>query len=180
MQETMLGLWEHSMGCSITARLIAKRVGLKDTEEISVSALLHDIGKVVLVLQYPERYEYAMKEAQDKGVVICSTEEGVFPATHAEVGSWITEKWRFPRSLTDVIRHHHKPHLSRAFSLEASIVYLADILVRARGFGFAGDSFVPTINPAVWERLEMTEESLRDIFREMEDLMEGADDLILE
>jgi putative nucleotidyltransferase with HDIG domain len=180
MQETMVGLWEHSMGCSIAARLIAKKRELKETEEISVAALLHDIGKVVLILQYPEHYEHAMKQSQERGIVISLAEEDVFVVTHADAGNWIAEKWRFPATLTEVIRHHHKPRLSGPFSVETSIVYLADILVRARGFGFAGDSLVPAINPAVWENLKMTENDLKDILKEMEDLIEGAGTLILE
>jgi len=82
--------------------------------------------------------------------------------------------------LTEIIRYHHRPHLSKAFSYEASIVCLADILVRARGFGFAGDNLVPSVNPDVWKRLDMTEEDLRDIFREMEEPMADADTLNLE
>ena len=180
MQETMVGLWEHSTGCSIAARLIARKKGLKEPEEISVAALLHDIGKVILILQYPEHYEHAMKQAQEKGIAIFLAEKDVFSVTHADAGSWVAEKWRFPGTLTEVIRHHHKPHLSGTFSIETSIVNLADILVRARGFGFAGDSLVPAINPAVWENLNMTENDLKDILKEMEDLIEGAGALIFE
>lgn len=180
MQETMVGLWEHSTGCSVAARLIARKKGLKEPEEISVAALLHDIGKVVLILQYPEHYEHAMKQAQERSVVISLAEEDVFAITHADAGSWIAEKWRFPRTLTEVIRHHHKPCLSGTFYIETSIVCLADILVRARGFGFAGDTLVPAINPAVWENLEMTENDLKDILKEMEDLIEDTGTLILE
>lgn len=180
MQETMVGLWEHSMGCSIAARLIAQKRGLKETEEISVSALLHDIGKVILILQYPEYYGYAMKESAEAGVLIGLSENKVFPADHTEAGGLLTEKWRFPNVLTEIIRYHHRPHLSKAFSYEASIVCLADILVRARGFGFAGDNLVPSVNPDVWKRLDMTEEDLRDIFKEMEEPMADADTLNLE
>ena len=32
MQQTMIGLWEHSMGCAILSRLMAAKKGLKDPE----------------------------------------------------------------------------------------------------------------------------------------------------
>ena len=54
MQQTMIGLWEHSMGCAILSRLMAVKKGLKDPEEASIHGLLHDIGKVVLVLKFPD------------------------------------------------------------------------------------------------------------------------------
>ena len=53
MQQAMIGLWEHSLGCAILARLIAKKKGLKEPEEMSVYGLVHDIGKVILALQFP-------------------------------------------------------------------------------------------------------------------------------
>ena len=55
MQQTMIGLWEHSMGCAILSRLMAEKKGFKDLEEASIHGLLHDIGKVVLVLKFPTR-----------------------------------------------------------------------------------------------------------------------------
>jgi putative nucleotidyltransferase with HDIG domain len=180
MQKSMAGLWEHSMGCAIAARLIAKKKGLKEPEEVSVAGLLHDIGKVVLILQFHEHYEYATKEAEDKGIIISEAEKNIFSITHADVGTWMTQKWRFPGNLIDVIRYHHKPHLSRIAPVETSIVHLSDILVRARGFGFAGDNMIPVINPIVWENLSMTESDLKDIFKEMDDSMESDGTSILE
>jgi putative nucleotidyltransferase with HDIG domain len=180
MQRSMVGLWEHSMGCSIVARLIAKKIGLKEPEEVSIAGLLHDIGKVVMILQFYEHYEYAMKQAEDKDVIISAAEEDVFAVTHADVGTWMTQKWRFPGNLIEAIRYHHKPHLSKNVPIETAIVYISDILIRARGFGFAGDNMVPIMNPAIWERLNMTESDLKDIFKEMDDSIEDAGVLVLE
>jgi putative nucleotidyltransferase with HDIG domain len=180
MQRSMVGLWEHSMGCSIVARLIAKRMGLKEPEEVSIAALLHDIGKVVLILQFHEHYEYAMKQAEEKGIIISESEKDIFTVTHADAGTWMTQKWRFPGNLIEVIRCHHKPQLSRIAPVETAIVYLSDILVRARGFGFAGDDMIPAINPAVWESLSLAESDLKDIFKEMDDSLEDAGILVLE
>ena len=53
MQQAMIGLWEHSLGCAIMARLVAKKKGLKEPEEVSVYGLVHDIGKVILAFQLP-------------------------------------------------------------------------------------------------------------------------------
>ena len=60
MQQTMIGLWEHSMGCAILSRLMAAKKGLNDLEETSIEGLLHDIGKVILLLKFPVEYEKAM------------------------------------------------------------------------------------------------------------------------
>jgi len=177
MQKTMKGLYEHSLACAIAARVIAQKKGLKDPEEISVAGLLHDIGKVILILEFPQEYEAAMNEAQTKGMIIFDAEKNRFNATHANVGGWLSEKWRFPRNLIEVIEYHHRPALSKNAPMETAIIHLADILVRARGFGFAGDNFVPEVNPAAFELLKLSQTDIRDVFRETEDNMETAEDL---
>lgn len=181
MQKTMFGLREHSIGCAIAARIIAGRKGLKESEEISVAALLHDIGKVILILSYPNEYQAAMNEAAARGQIIVQQEKNYFTENHAIVGMWLAEKWRFPRNLIEVIEFHHNPHLSRAAFLETAIVHFSDVLVRARGFGFAGDPFVPAVNPAAYEALELEAGDIKDILREMENsLVSAGEDFLCE
>jgi putative nucleotidyltransferase with HDIG domain len=174
MQKSMFGLREHSIGCAIAARIIAGRKGLKEAEEVSVAALLHDIGKVVLMLSYPNEYQAAMNDAAAKNQIIVEQERQYFTESHAAVGMWLAEKWRFPRNLVEVIEFHHKPNLSKAAFMETAIVHFSDILVRARGIGFAGDHFVPTVNPTAFEVLELDAGDIKDILRELEDSLVTA------
>jgi len=177
MQKTMNGLYEHSLACAIASRVIAQKKGLKEPEEVSVAGLLHDIGKVILMLEFQKEYEAAMAEAQTKHISIFEAEKNQFDVTHANAGSWLAEKWRFPRSLIEVIECHHRPALSRNAPMETAIVHLADILVRARGFGFAGENLVPEVNSAAFELLKLSESDIKDVLKEMEDNMESAEDI---
>lgn len=54
MTKSMVGLWEHSVGCAMACKILAKEIGFKEPEEFAVSGLLHDIGKVVVTVQLPE------------------------------------------------------------------------------------------------------------------------------
>ncbi|MBI5213944.1 MAG: HDOD domain-containing protein [Nitrospirae bacterium] len=179
MQKTMIGLWEHSLGCAITARIIAQKKGLKEPEEVSVAALLHDIGKVVLGLKFPDEYKKIIAEAENKGIFILEAERNHFAISHAEAGAWIAQKWNFPRNLVEVIEYHHKPHLSNSVPVQTAIVHLSDIIVRAKGFGFAGDNFVPAINSAAWQALGLSEDNLKEILSELEDSLSSAEDFLL-
>jgi putative nucleotidyltransferase with HDIG domain len=179
MQKTMVGLWEHSLGCAVTARIIAKKKELKEPEEVSVAALLHDIGKVVLGLKFPEEYKKIMSDAETKDVLIFDAEKNYFGINHADAGAWIAHKWNFPRSLVEVIEYHHKPHLSKNVAMQTAIVHLSDILIRAKGFGFAGDNSVPAINNAAWQMLNLSEADIKDILDEMEESLSQAEDFLL-
>ncbi|HOC59980.1 MAG: HDOD domain-containing protein [Syntrophaceae bacterium] len=177
MQKTMSGLYEHSLACAIASRVIAQKKNLKEPEEVSVAGLLHDIGKVILTLEFSKEYETAMKEAEEKKISIFEAEKNQFTATHADVGGWLAEKWRFPRNLIEVIQFHHRPTLAKNAPLETAIVHMADLLVRARGFGFAGENFVPEVNAVAYDLLNLSDQDIKDTLREMEDNMEAAEDM---
>jgi len=179
MQQAMIGLWEHSLGCAVLARLVAKKKGLKEPEEMSVYGLVHDIGKVILALQFPSEYEQVMNEARERGVTIYDAENECFSTTHATVGSWIAGQWSFPKRLIDVIGYHHKVQLSKVALMETAIVHFSDVLLRGLGFGFAGDHAVPPMDPQAWDLVGLSSSDIRDILDEAEDLLDEVGDLTL-
>jgi putative nucleotidyltransferase with HDIG domain len=180
MQETMVGLWDHSLGCATLSRIIAKRKGLKDFEEIAVAGLLHDLGKVLLILLYPAEYSEAIEEAKREDLAISDAERDIFNATHANVGAWMGRKWNFPAQLVDIIEYHHKPHLAKTARMETGIVHVSDVIIRARGFGHAGDYSLPMMNAAAWEALSLSEEDLKRVLLEMEDALEDTESIFTE
>jgi putative nucleotidyltransferase with HDIG domain len=177
MQKTMIGLWEHSLGCAIISRLVAKKKGLKEPEETSIRGLLHDIGKVILVLQFPEEYGTIMSEAEAREVSIYEVENEYFSTSHATVGAWVADQWSFPKVLTDVIAYHHKPHLSKLAPMETAIVHFSDVLLRGRGFGFAGDYAVPPVHPSAWKLVDLSDSDIREILKEAEELLAEVADI---
>jgi putative nucleotidyltransferase with HDIG domain len=179
MQKSMVGLWDHSLGCAIASRIIAKKKGLPEPEEISIAGLLHDIGKVVMILRYKEDYDKVMKGADAKDLFVVESEKEIFGITHADAGSWIAKKWNFPQSLVEIIDYHHKPNLSKILPMQAAIVHLGDILTRSVGFGFSGDHHVPAVNPAAWELLSLSDADLREILDEMDAAFAEAETFLI-
>ncbi len=179
MQKTMVGLWEHSLGCAIASRIIAKKKGLKEPEEVSIAGLLHDIGKVVMGLKFPEEYALAIADAQNGQIFMIDAEKKQFNISHADAGGWISLKWNFPQNLVEPIEYHHKPHLAKTVPMQTAVVHFADVLTRAAGFGFSGDNFVPAVHPSVWQLLDLSEEDLKEIVSEFEDSLGQAEDFLL-
>jgi putative nucleotidyltransferase with HDIG domain len=172
MQKLMAGLWDHSLGCAVVARAIAEKKGIKDPEDVAVAALIHDIGKVILIMEFQEAYEEAIKDAASRRISISEAERAVFMETHAAVGMWLAQKWHFPPKLVETIGFHHHPHLARIAPMETAIVHFADVLIRARGFGFAGDPFAEAVNPKAFELLALTDDDIMELL----DVLENSRD----
>jgi len=177
MQKTMHGLWEHSINAAVAARDIAIMNGLKEPEEVSVAALLHDIGKVIFSLKFPSDYQNVLEKVNTEGIFIFEAEKAIFGITHAEAAAWVARKWNFPFNLVEAIEYHHKPELSKNVPMHTAIVHISDILVRARGHGFAGDNFVPPVNYRAWDMVNLSEADIKEIFIHMEDSLQEAESL---
>ncbi|MHB8093080.1 MAG: HDOD domain-containing protein [Syntrophales bacterium] len=179
MQKLMDGLWEHSLGCAVIARTIAEKKGISDPEEVAIAALIHDIGKVILIMEFQQAYEGVMKDAADRRVSVSEAEIAVFRETHAAVGMWLSQKWRFPPKLVEVIGFHHTPQLAQIAPLETAIVHFADVLIRARGFGFAGDQFAAAVHPAAFELLALTGDDISELLNTLEKSQDEAEGFTL-
>ena len=57
---------------------------------------------------------------------------------------------------------------------------ISDVLIKASGFGFSGDNFVPRIQPLAWSRLNMTEQLLETIVAEIEEKLVATKNFSLE
>jgi putative nucleotidyltransferase with HDIG domain len=153
IQKSMAGLWEHSIGCAAAAGAVATVLGRDDAEEILVAGLLHDLGKVVLALNMPEDMRLIREKVETDGLFFYEAETAVLDFHHGEIGQWLAEHWNLPESLAEPMRLHHSPERAVLFPEGTAIVHIADVIVRGRGFGYAGDPLVPPISQAAWDLL---------------------------
>ncbi|MBA2849098.1 HDOD domain-containing protein [Thermosulfuriphilus ammonigenes] len=173
MQSEDVGLWEHSLGCAAAAGIMARRLEIKDPEEVSTAALIHDLGKVVLRTEFPEDYEKIATLVKEKGLYFWQAEQAILGVDHATIGGWLTRQWNLPDRLVEPIDCHHHPSEAKHFPDVAAVVHFADILIKGLGYGFSGDPFVPPLNPQAWKELGFRREDLKEILAELDDrLME--------
>jgi putative nucleotidyltransferase with HDIG domain len=180
MEQNVVGLWEHSLGSAVAANIIAKKLKLPECEEISTAALLHDIGKVIIKIKLEEDYNHLLSLIDEKGISMIEAERELLGTDHAEIGEWIARTWFLPEKLIEPITCHHNVEKSTLHQVKSAAVHLADVLVKASGFGFSGDDFVPRIQPAAWSRLGLSEASLEEIVEETEDKLIEAKNFSLE
>ena len=180
MENSALGLWEHSLGAGVAANVIAKHLRLPDCEEIATAALLHDIGKVIIRLKLQDEYDLLLGKASQSGRALHELERETIGTDHAEVGGWLGKNWFLPEKLVVPITCHHNVAAASCHQVKTAVVHFADVLIKASGFGCGGDQFVPVIQPAAWNKLGMTEPLLEEIVEELEEKLVDSKNFSLE
>ncbi len=169
MSQSMAGLWEPSLACARTCGIIAKRLDLADPEEVSVIGLLHDLGKVVMGQNLKEEFAQIVAMVRREDVLFYEAENRILGVTHASIGGWLLDKWQLPSQIVEPIAYHHAFLPSRSNAERTAVVHIADILVRAEGFGLGGDRKIPVISPDALGLLELSVEDLGEIMDAVND-----------
>lgn len=123
-------LQEHSL---VTAR-IAKRLvsDRKRGEEAFAAALVHDIGKIILALDAPDRWAGVAKAVRETRRPAFVVEKELLGVTHAEVGAYLLGVWGVPASIVEVVACHHKPDARRVAAPDVlAALHVADAFVNA-------------------------------------------------
>jgi HD-like signal output (HDOD) protein len=120
--------WEHSYSCSVLMNKILNENDLPVAKNLGLTALLHDIGKVVLRRWRPHKYEFVMQQFKNIGskVPFHSIEKQVFKSCHAEVGGWLMEKWMMTDDIIYPVQNHHTVIVPEKYPLETALVQLVD------------------------------------------------------
>jgi len=162
------GLWEHSLGTAVISRRIAKELNMRESEEIMVAGLLHDLGKVVLSFVAPEEYNRAVELARQNKWHISRSEKEVFGVDHTIVAGWLSTQWHLPERLSNTIQRHHNPSRDQKYPEITATVHLADILSRGMNYGYAGDDVMPELDHEAFNLLGLSYTQIDSILQSAE------------
>ena len=161
------GLWPHSLACARLCSMIAKTLGFEDSEEFGAMGLLHDLGKVVIA-EYlkPEFQEIATRVQRDNRLIV-EVEREVLGVDHTDVARWLLTRWKLPETSVAPIAMHHRIQSEHPCARRAAVIHLADILIRAGGYGSGGDRRIPPLDPVALTILDVKVEDLPSLINEM-------------
>jgi len=125
-------LYSHCLDVAVLAKKIA---GIETEDKLIIgetfmAGLLHDIGKLILADNLPERYGEVLRTAKTETVSLCRMEEEILGACHAEIGAYLLGLWGLPDSIVEAVALHHTPGncCARDFG-PLSAVHIANYLV---------------------------------------------------
>jgi HD-like signal output (HDOD) protein len=102
-------LWEHALVTATAGSAFGRSLRLPRAEEIFLAGLIHDIGKSVLALKFPEPYLALLRRLDDQGGDGIDLELDAFGFDHAMVGEALVRSWSLWDGLAAVVRWHHDP-----------------------------------------------------------------------
>ena len=113
----------HAVAVQRAADRLAAQAGYPHRDRLLVTALLHDIGKLVLMHAYPgyPKQVHGPARTPEERLHYERRELGV---DHALVGGVLARRWNMPRTIASAIERHHSDDAQG----DAAFVRLADML----------------------------------------------------
>jgi putative nucleotidyltransferase with HDIG domain len=139
--------WQNSLATALLAERLA-RAARMDADFAYVAGLLRDIGRLTLLVKYPEPYANLLAVSGEQKFDLMMVEHELFDIDHCEAGVWLMQQLAFPPELAEIIANHHQ-RLDRDSFRMLHLVQCADRLADALGFGVLPEAQAPSIDYAL-------------------------------
>ncbi len=168
-------LWRHSLSTAVAARQLADAVGHPESEEVFIAALMHDIGKLVMIQRLSEKYRKIIAQVEETAGRFDEIELRVFGFTHCDVAAVLLEKWSFPSSLIRGIElHHNLPEMDdTADTLVPHVIHLANYMAKRLQVGFTDYYVEDLANLDSAQALSLNEDKIAAIDDQFRDRYEA-------
>ncbi len=126
-------LWSHSLETAGFARLLAKNAGFErhEIDNTFMAALLHDLGKLILLGNIPQEYDRVLLEQNGSTLAISELERKHLGAGHGEIGAYMIGLWGLPDNILEAVAFHATPSEAPSEDLQPlTVVHAADVFSR--------------------------------------------------
>lgn len=94
--------WYHSYKCGVIARKVAEENDFSNPDEFFLAGLLHDIGRLVLLQNFPDDYKAILKKGSGEKQILASELE-MFDADTPQVSAWLFNQWNLNPLISDAV-----------------------------------------------------------------------------
>jgi HD-like signal output (HDOD) protein len=177
LQERLL--WEHALVSALAARAFAFSMRSPRSEEAFLGGLMHDIGKSVMGLKFPERYGALLRSIYNNGGDDLESELDLFGFDHAMVGEALLHSWNLARGLENSVRWHHDPrHAPAEDQALTAFVALGNQMALDMKIGIGSPESLKACTEQALEILGLTEETYESHRRAAAEALEADKELV--
>jgi HD-like signal output (HDOD) protein len=147
--------WDHAIATGVIGRRLARDLGYRVSGEVFVGGLLHDMGISVMHRYFNNEFKRIVDISRESELTFMEAEESVLGVTHAEIGSWLAERWNLPDHLVEGVLLHTSPSKAEKNPELVAIIHCADVFAaRINGEAVEFDKGIE-FEPAALTRLQL-------------------------
>lgn len=164
--------WLHCIGTAAAAKVVARRLQVKEVAEYFVFGLLHDLGVIVRMQYFPDEHAQ-IADLVSQGKDLAEAEAEVDGYAHKDLGAALAERWQFPGCLAAVIGRHGTSDIPEDCSCEVAVTTCADAVAEALELGEGHSERAMLVDEATWQAAGISPEQMGSIMDETLDEMEN-------
>lgn len=155
--------WRRSVTAGVAAELVMDLLH-EINEDIFVTALLQDIGILIMFMSKGEEYAALLKQSiLLGGTDLIDSEKEKYQFDHQLLGNTLLKDWGIPNSIINPIRFHHQPELAREQDHRATCVLNVANQLSAIYGGIETARNVHTLQAKMKDYFNVTEEQTRKL-----------------
>ncbi|MCK5639748.1 MAG: HDOD domain-containing protein [Gammaproteobacteria bacterium] len=167
--------WNHAIYCASLTQMLCNTI-----EPIRrpppgmgyLAALIHNFGFLLLGHLFPTQFKYLNNIAEKfPDQDISDLESEILGTGHNQMGQWLMKSWKMPEEIIEAVTYHHDPEHNSDYSNYASLIYIANCLLKRHGIGDANTTELP---PELLFRFGFDEQQLLAL---VDSVMDNHDDL---
>lgn len=131
--------WAHSVCVGLVAEAVARETRVARPEDAFTAGVLHDVGKLAMMLCEPIAFAEAADLVMREGMRYRDAEMAVYHVSHELVGARLAQRWRFPDELVAAIRNHHPEKPVAELSSLGALIAVANLACDREGLACGFD-----------------------------------------
>jgi len=167
--------WDHAYSTSLLISRLVKEYKIPVAANMQLTALMHDIGKVVFRRKYPKAYPELIRVARNHWNPVFSKERELLHCDHSDIGAWLLEAWDMPEDTITPVFFHHMERQPRLYALETLLLKISDWVDNA-----ARDQMMQCPSFGNLEAFGLTEDSKDDLVNSQAETIASVKDDIVE
>ncbi len=162
--------WVHSIATAFVSEEITRILNLPNEDTAYAAGLLHDIGKIILLISAGEKYRKVVEIVEKEKYTFSSAETKVFGFDHTDASEFLFDYWELPKRLTVPIHEHHMKAAPAVESNDSARLTLriSNEVAHLAGFSISPGEPPYEVSEGIVERLGLLNEDLDSILLTLE------------